>query len=180
MACVFSGEYHDDVWGSPVLCPRALFAQLSLCTQQCGISWRVVWAKRAHYTAAFHDWDVDKVARMSDEDVGALCDPLGPWKGRLIQNRNKLSAIVHNAGKCLAIQQEQPGGLSGYLWSFVEGREERVNACADVRSEEYARVFGTTSEFSDALAAALKGTYGFRFLGSTTLQAFLLQNGQAG
>ena len=37
MSCIFSGDYHDDIWGTPVQDARTLFAQLSLCTQQCGV-----------------------------------------------------------------------------------------------------------------------------------------------
>ena len=54
-ACIFSGEYHDQIWGTPVYTSRELFSQLSLCTQQCGVSWRIVWNKRLHYAAAFHN-----------------------------------------------------------------------------------------------------------------------------
>ena len=105
------GEYHDEVWGTRVTDPKVLFAQLSLCTQQCGVSWRIVWNKRHHYEAAFHNWDLARVASMSDADLDALCDKEGPWAGKLIQNRGKLSAIIHNARQCAAIDAATPGGL---------------------------------------------------------------------
>ena len=53
MPCIFSGDYHDQVWGTPVTDASEIFAQLSLASQQAGVSWRIVWNKRAHYAAAF-------------------------------------------------------------------------------------------------------------------------------
>ena len=177
--CIFSGEYHDEVWGTPVTDADKLFAQLSLCTQQCGISWRIVWNKRHFYADAFHGFRMDRVAAMTDEELDRLCDKEGPWGGKLIQNRAKLAAIIHNAKQCAAIEAAEEGGLSGFLWSFVRGHPETVNAFADCASAEYDRIFGQTSQYSDALAAAIKtkSGYHFKFLGSIVLQAFLLQNG---
>lgn len=208
MPCVFSGEYHDAVWGTPVLDSTNLFANLSLCTQQCGVSWRIVWNKRHHYRDAFRQWDMRQVAAMGEEDLDALVDKEGPWKGKLIQNRAKLSAIIHNARQCLAIEEETPGGLSAFLWRTVASGEaaqassfelrlagldaplrldpRAINAAADHSSDEYQEVFGVTGEFSDLLAARLKRSgehkrelqfEPFKFLGSTTLQAFMLQCG---
>ena len=118
------GEYHDEVWGTRVTDPKVLFAQLSLCTQQCGVSWKIVWNKRHHYEAAFHNWDLARVASMSDADLDAFCDKEGPWAGKLIQNRGKLSAIIHNARQCAAIDVATPGGLAAFLWSFVRAAGE--------------------------------------------------------
>ena len=90
MACAFAGDYHDTIWAL-VRASRILFAQLSLCTQQCGVSWRIVWNKRHHYEAA-HGWDRRRVAQMTDDDVDALCDKSGPWAGKIIQNRPKAAS----------------------------------------------------------------------------------------
>lgn len=205
MPCVFSGDYHDQIWGTPVLDSRGLFQQLSLCTQQCGVSWKIVWNKRLHYREAFHDWDMRAVARMTEEDLDALCDKEGPWAGRLLQNRKKLSAIVHNARMMVQIDEATSGGLAAYLWRFVASPSEAgifevqlaglpsplrvqaqyVNAAEEPSSAAYAETFKETSALSDRLAAALKRkgdaaapcAQPFQFLGSVTLQAFLLQCG---
>jgi len=42
---------------------------LSLCSQQCGLSWRVIWNKRADYNAAFANFDMEEVAAMDDAAV---------------------------------------------------------------------------------------------------------------
>eukprot|EP00965_Chrysotila_dentata_P233455 6199585-Pleurochrysis_carterae.AAC.2 len=158
-----------------------LFAQLSLATQQCGVSWRIVWDKRHFYAEAFHDWDMHRVAAMTQTDLARLVDKSGPWAGKVIQNAAKLSAIVHNARECLRIEEEHAGGLCGFLWSFVDNCEETVNTSSLCHGDNYSRIFGVTSSYSDALAKAMRKSatskYNFKFLGSITLQAFLLQNG---
>ena len=209
MPCIFTGEYHDLVWGTPVLSSQELFAQLSLASQQAGVSWRIVWNKRHDYKAAFYNWDMRKIAAMGEADLDRLCDKDGPWVGRVMQHRNKLSAIIHNAKQCVAIDDATPGGLSGYLWSFVAEEDKSTAPLLEVRIPSgptlslkaqfinntknascgaYQNTFGQTSEVSDRLEAVLrkKNKDGaadapfaepFRFLGSITIQAFLLQCG---
>ena len=73
-----SRAYHDDIWGAPLREDRALFEVLSLCSQQCGLSWRVIWNKRRDYNEAFHGFDMQRVAAMDEASVRALVDsPLG-------------------------------------------------------------------------------------------------------
>ena len=210
MSCIFHGEYHDAVWGTPVLSSQGLFEQLSLCTQQAGISWRVVWNKRLAYREAFCNFDMRSVAQMNEEDLERLLDKSGPWAGRIIQSRSKLHAIIHNARQCVLIEEGYEGGLARFLWERVaarEGADQRdarfvvelrdgapilldpahVNSHADHTSEGYQRAFGVTSAVSDELASILRreGEHktrhprfeAFKFLGSVTLQAFLLQCG---
>jgi DNA-3-methyladenine glycosylase I len=186
--CVFEGEYHDVVWGSAVRDDDTeLFAQLSLASQQAGISWRIVWNKRHHYRRAFHQWDLGKVAAMDDEtDVERLAAKDGPWAGKLIQNRNKLRAIVLNARALSARLAAANQTLSDYLWSHVSDEAVRARGgtsgetvnCHPIESDAYQALFGCVSPYSDALAASLRSQPNqLRFLGSVTLQAFMLQNG---
>ena len=119
MPCITSGEYHDLVWGKPLTDAKQIFAQLSLASQQAGVSWRIVWNKRTHYSEAFHEWDMAKIAAMNESDLDALCDKEGPWAGRLMQNRSKLGAIIHNARQCEVIQRTEPGGLPAFIWRTV-------------------------------------------------------------
>ena len=82
MACAFAGDYHDTIWGVPVRDSRTLFAQLSLCTQQCGVS-----AHRLEQAPPLRGGlprlGLPQVAQMTAEDVDALCDKSGPWAGKL-------------------------------------------------------------------------------------------------
>ena len=57
-------RYHDVEWGVPVHDDRHLFEMLTLEGAQAGLSWEVVLKKRAGYRAAFHEFDIAKVAAM--------------------------------------------------------------------------------------------------------------------
>ena len=206
-ACAFSGDYHDTVWGTALTSSKELFAQLSLASQQAGVSWRTIWNKRHDYSAAFHQWNMQRVSKMMEADLDVLCDKEGPWAGRIMQNRTKLSAIIHNARQCVIIDAATPGGLAAFLWSVVVDAsktsrfqvtlpgletalyldERSINALEACGSDDYKAVFGERGEFSDALVARLKRTgehktsqpsfEPFKFLGALTVQAFMLQCG---
>jgi DNA-3-methyladenine glycosylase I len=163
---------------------------LSLCSQQAGLNWRTIWTKRGAYRKAFHDFDMECVAAMTQDDILALIQKhqemrlAGAAKSDLILcSEKKLSAIVHNAKLCVKIHREHEGGLSGFFWDFLPNAETIVNAeayekFAELEAREGENgTFGKNSRFSKALEAELKRKRGFKFLGSVTLQAFLLQNG---
>jgi hypothetical protein len=64
-----------------------LVACVQLCMQvfQCGLSWRMVLNKRADITAAFRNFVVEDVARMTPRDLEALMSngaPLASCSGR--------------------------------------------------------------------------------------------------
>src|SRR6267378_2385277 len=80
---------------------------------QAGISWRVVAAKWPTITKAFHGFNVERVARMTDRDVDALVKD-----ERVIRSRPKIAAVVHNANEMLTL--ERAGGFKKHLRSFPE------------------------------------------------------------
>mmetsp|Transcript_22873 Transcript_22873/g.42769 ORF Transcript_22873/g.42769 Transcript_22873/m.42769 type:complete len:276 (-) Transcript_22873:688-1515(-) len=162
-------SYHDEHWGVPIRNKKTLFEVISLCSQQAGVSWSVVWKKRHAYQAAFFDWDLDKVAAMCDEDIDQLI--LSAEPGGIMRNRAKLSAIVHNAKLYQSLEREHPGGVVGFLWGFTQGRPV-VNESAYREGEFRPNV----STVSDAMAVEFKKR-GFKYLGSITLQAFAEQVG---
>lgn len=152
-------RYHDEEWGVPSRDDRHLFEMLCLEGQQAGLSWITVLRKREAYRQAFHGFEIRTVARMKEADIEAL---LGD--ARLIRHRGKLTAIRDNAIAALALQQEA-GSLADWLWGFVGGRT-LVNGPASYLEAP------ASTELSDALARELKKR-GFRFVGSTTVYAFL-------
>ncbi|MGB3270650.1 MAG: DNA-3-methyladenine glycosylase I [Rhodanobacter sp.] len=155
--------YHDTEWGVPLHDDRGLFEFLCLEGAQAGLSWRTVLAKRAHYRKLFHDFDIARVAAMSDRELGkVLLDP------GIIRNRLKVYSARDNARAAQEAIAEF-GSLDGYLWSFVEGRTV-VN-----RWREPAEVPATTAE-SDRMSKALKKR-GFRFVGSTICYSLMQATG---
>lgn len=152
-------RYHDEEWGVPSHDDRHLFEMLCLEGQQAGLSWITVLRKRDRYREVFHGFDPGTVARMTDADCEALLQDAG-----VIRHRGKLTAIRDNAVATLALQREF-GSLAAYLWAFVDGRPV-VNRRASYREAP------ASTPVSDRLSKDLKRR-DFRFVGSTTVHAFM-------
>jgi DNA-3-methyladenine glycosylase I len=82
---------------------------MSRAVFQSGMSWKVVTAKWPTTLKAFHGFDIDKVAEMTEDDIDALANDT-----RVIRNRRKLEAIVGNARRMIELEQEH-GTFQGYL-----------------------------------------------------------------
>ena len=84
---------------------------MSKAVFQSGMSWKVVEAKWDSTREAFYDFDVAKVAAFDEKDLDELTKDT-----RVIRNYRKLSAIVSNAQKMLALEDEY-GTFQKYLRS---------------------------------------------------------------
>jgi DNA-3-methyladenine glycosylase I len=156
-------DYHDTEWGVPLHDDRALFEFLCLEGAQAGLSWRTVLAKRDNYRQAFHDFEIARVAAMTDRALEKrLLDP------GIIRNRLKVSSTRDNAIAALKVVDEF-GSLDAYLWSFVDGKP-LVN-----RWREPSEVPASTA-LSDRMSKALKQR-GFRFVGTTICYSLLQATG---
>jgi DNA-3-methyladenine glycosylase I len=155
-------RYHDEEWGVPMTDDRALFEKLSLEGFQAGLSWITILRKRENFRKAFHDFDATHIAAYSARDIDRLLKNEG-----IIRNRAKIEATISNAKAYLEISGRMP--FAQYMWGFVEGRPI-INALAstkDIQSE---------TDVSKKMSKALKAD-GFRFVGSTTLHAFMQSTG---
>jgi DNA-3-methyladenine glycosylase I len=152
-------QYHDEEWGVPSFDDRHLYEKLCLEAQQAGLSWITVLKKREAYRKAFFNFDIKKVARLTDEQIEKHLENAG-----LIRHRAKLMAIRANAIATLAVQKEF-GSLSAFLWEFVGGKPV-VNKLQSYREAQ------TATAASEAMARALKKR-GFKFLGPTSVYAFM-------
>ena len=84
---------------------------MSKAVFQSGMSWKVVEAKWETTREAFHDFDVAKVAAFDEKDLDDLTKDT-----RVIRNYRKLAAIVNNAQKMIALDEEY-GSFQKYLRS---------------------------------------------------------------
>jgi DNA-3-methyladenine glycosylase I len=109
-------SYHDNEWGVPVHDDRHLFEMIILEGAQAGLSWETILKRRVGYRNAFHDFDPNKVAKMSMDELDALCQ-----NPEIIRNRRKIYAAKTNAISFLKIQQEF-GSFDHYVWKFVNGK----------------------------------------------------------
>ena len=156
-------DYHDTEWGVPLHDDRALFEFLCLEGAQAGLSWRTVLAKRDNYRKAFHQFEIVRVAAMTDLELEKLL--LDPG---IIRNRLKVSSTRDNAIAALDVIAEF-GSLDVYLWSFVDGKPLRNHW----RSQ--GEVPASTA-LSDRMSKALKKR-GFRFVGTTICYSLLQATG---
>ena len=163
--CWWSGEdpayiaYHDEEWGVPVHDERLLFEFLCLEGQQAGLSWITVLKKRDHYRKCFKNFEIDKVARMTDKTIEKLLLDTG-----LIRNRLKLYSIRSNALAFKKVQKEF-GSFDSYIWGFTGGKV--LDGKRKTRKDVPA-----TTDISDAMAKDLKKR-GFKFIGSTICYALM-------
>jgi DNA-3-methyladenine glycosylase I len=148
-------DYHDREWGFPVADDRRLFEKLCLEGFQSGLSWRTILAKRENFRAAFHDFDVGRVARFTQRDVARLLKDEG-----IVRHRGKIEAVINNAKRAREII-EREGSLAAFLWRFEpDAAELGVPQTA------------STSPTSIALSKDLK-KQGWKFVGPTTVYAFM-------
>ncbi len=155
----FYQHYHDAEWGVPVHDDQLLFEMLILEGAQAGLSWETVLKKREGYRKAFHNFDVAKVARMTDEKLEKLMT-----NPDIIRNRLKIFGTRKNAIAFRAIQKEF-GSFDAYLWKYVDGKPKisRPKSRKDLR---------THSPESDALSRDLKKR-GMTFVGTTIIYAYM-------
>ena len=151
-------EYHDTEWGIPVYDDQRLFEMLCLEGQQAGLSWITILRKRAHYQKVFAQFNPNKLAKYTDEQLEKLLSDPG-----IVRNRLKVFGIRKNALAYLALSKH--GSFSDFVWQFVE-HTPRVNS-----PKSMASVPGATAA-SDAMSKALKKA-GFTFVGSTICYAFM-------
>ena len=151
--------YHDEEWGQPLHDDRVLFELLCMETYQAGLSWETVLNKRQAFREAFHDYQIQAVAEMSDSELEALMD-----NPAIIRNRAKIFATRVNAQAFLQVQAEF-GTFDAYLWSFVGGKTI-VNDVPDYRGSP------AKTALSEKLSKNLKKR-DFKFTGSVAVLSFL-------
>ncbi|MGH1354418.1 MAG: DNA-3-methyladenine glycosylase I [Thalassovita sp.] len=83
---------------------------------QAGFSWTVIENKWPGFRAAFHDFDVDRVAFFHDEDMDRLLGDPG-----IVRNGRKIQSVIENA-RMLRDLQDETGDVSGHLanWPVSE------------------------------------------------------------
>lgn len=152
-------EYHDTEWGRPTRDERHLFEMLILEGTQAGLSWITILKKRAHYKKLFYDFDVLKVANMTDAQLEEiLLDP------GIIRNRLKIYAARKNALATLELAKTE-SSLSHYLWSWID-HTPIIN-----HYEKHSDI-PTQTPLSEKISKDMKSR-GFTFVGPTIIYAYM-------
>ena len=152
-------KYHDESWGIPIHDDNKHFEYLALEAAQAGLSWYTILIRMEGYRKAFADWNLDEIKNFNEEDIRNLLQ----FKG-IIRNRKKIEAVINNVKPFKEIQDEF-GSFDNYIWNYVNGEPIRNII---LNKADYV----ATSPLSDKVSLDLKKR-GFKFIGSTTIYAYL-------
>ncbi len=156
-------RYHDKEWGVPTYDDKKLFEFLILEGAQAGLSWITILKRRQGYQNAFHQFDVKKVAAMTEADIERLLQDAG-----IIRNRLKINSTIKNAQAFINVQRAF-GSFSQYIWSFV-------NHNPIINQRKSMGEVPATTDISDRMSKDLKKR-GFSFVGSTICYAYMQSMG---
>lgn len=154
-------RYHDEEWGRPVREDRRLFEKLCLEGFQSGLSWITILRKRPRFREVFHDFDHARIARFGARDVARLLKDPG-----IVRHRGKIEATIENARALETLLETEPS-FSDYVWRHAPDPADRPKKITPAVLRAM-----TTSPASVALSKDLK-KWGFRFVGPTTVYAFM-------
>jgi DNA-3-methyladenine glycosylase I len=93
--------YHDTAYGFPIADDNELFERLVLEINQAGLSWNTILLKQHNFKAAYHQFNIKKVAAYCEADRERLLNDAG-----IIRNRLKVDAAIHNANVIMSLQKE--------------------------------------------------------------------------
>ncbi len=156
-------EYHDKEWGVPLFDDNWLFEMLVLEGAQAGLSWRTILHRRKEYRRCFLEFNPEKVARMTNDDVETLM-----LTGGIIRNRLKISSAIKNAKVFIDIV-EKYGAFSNYYWNWVDGKPiiNHFKTMDEVPAK---------TPLSEAISKDLKSR-GMSFVGATIIYSFMQATG---
>jgi 3-methyladenine DNA glycosylase Tag len=100
--------------------PRALNDYLEVMTKavfQSGISWKVIDSKWEGFRQALFGFDPEQIAALDPPDIDRLAEDT-----RIVRNRKKIEATVHNAETMLDLAKEY-GTFKRYLRSLGDFEE---------------------------------------------------------
>lgn len=152
-------HYHDTEWGVPVRDDQMLFEMLILEGAHAGLSWETVLKKREGYREVFYNFDVKRVAAMTDAELDtALLNPA------IVRHRQKVPGTRTNARIFIEMQKEF-GSFSDWLWGHVDNTPLKGDwpTSADIPA---------VTPLATAISKDLKKR-GMTFVGPTIIYAYL-------
>jgi len=153
-------KYHDEEWGKEVTDDSIMFEFLVLESAQAGLSWITILKRRDGYRNAFEDFDPEKVAKMTGEDVECLVQD-----SKIIRHRGKIEATITNAQIFCKIQKEF-GSFCNYLKTFLPEGKPIINHWESLEE------IPASTPLSDTISKDMKKR-GFKFFGPVICYAFL-------
>ena len=152
-------KYHDEEWGVPVHEDRKQFEHLMMEVMQCGLSWDTVLKKREIFRGCFDQFDYDKVAAYTRQDIDRIMNTPG-----MIRSIRKIEAVINNA-QCFQRIREEFGSFSDYIWGWTG------NKTLLYRGHELGAI-PPSNELSERIGMDLKRR-GMKFLGPVTVYSHM-------
>ena len=156
-------NYHDREWGRPVRDERKMFEFLLLETFQAGLSWITVLKKREAFRAVFHQFEITKVANMTEKEIQDALQ-----NADIIRHEAKIRAAITNA-QCVLSLHARGTTLVDFFWSYVDGMPIR-NAWKELNE------IPAKTDLAVQLSKDLKAL-GFKFIGPTVVYAHMQATG---
>lgn len=123
--------YHDTQYGFPLADDNELFGRLILEINQAGLSWTLMLKKQENFRKAYHNFNIDRVAKYTEKDIERLLGDAG-----IIRNKLKVRAAVTNARKIRELRASH-GSFKAWL---------DAQTCAD--KAEWTKLFKKTFTFT--------------------------------
>ena len=152
-------EYHNNEWGVPLHDDRGQFEFLMMEVMQCGLNWTMMMKKREIFRSCFDNFEYDKIAGYTEDDVERILNVPG-----MIKSRRKIEAIINNA-RCFQKVREEYGSFDAYLWAYTNGKTILYNKHED-------GFIPVSNGLSDRISKDLKKR-GFKYLGTVTVYSHL-------
>lgn len=153
--------YHDTEWGIPLHDDRKQFEYLSMEVMQCGLSWELMLRKREVFRECFDDFDYDKIARYSNDDLERIMKT-----EHMIRSERKIRAVINNA-VCFQKIREKYGSFSEFLWAY--------SAHKTIIYTRYDKgEIPASNGLSEKISKDLK-KWGFKYLGAITIYSLNFQ-----
>ena len=145
-------DYHNTEWGYPCTNDQELFQKISLETLQAGLSWRTILEKKHDICQCFKNFNLKEVASFNTDTIEKILS-----NPKVIRNRKKIHAIIHNANIAIQIQK-QHGSFSQFIWNHKPKKQNTP--------------FSSPPKEAIQLTRSLK-QYEWKFIGETTCYAFM-------
>lgn len=121
-------QEHQHPEAPPQIVPQSLNDYLEVMTKavfQSGMSWKVVNSKWPGFQSGFQGFDVAAVAAMDESAIDTLAADT-----RIIRNRRKIVATVHNAQRLIELDEEYDG-----IRNYFRSHDDFYAALKDVRKQ---------------------------------------------
>lgn len=151
--------YHDNEWGIPCHDEKKLFEKLILEGQQSGLSWNTILQKRDGYRNAFYDFDAEKIAEFSENNIIKLMQ-----NTEIIRYDKKILSIINNSKAYLQMQKNGET-LDNFFWKYI-------NFIPIINNIEHEKDILIKSDLSMQISKDLKKK-GFSYVGPITIYSFM-------